>query len=283
MKLAIFSDVHANLEALEAALRQISGQSVDCILCLGDIVGYNSNPAECIALLRQIGALCVAGNHDRAVCGQITTDGFSDAGVRAVAWTRRQLSAGDLDFLVELPLRLSVQQHVVAVHAALHPDPCGEFVRLDCEEKRWLSFEALVAHSSGARLCAFGHTHRLGIFELRDGRVRTQMGDEIPLRDDAYYLINPGTVGQPRIADRRATFVILDTARQVVTIHRAEYDASIPLAKSHSAGLLPRFSSLPLPQWLKRAGCRLGMRSVIHAIRWMGRRRADPVRHGESI
>ncbi len=271
MKLAILSDIHANLEALQATLRQISGQAVDRILCLGDIVGCNANPTECIALLRQFGPFCIAGNHDRAVCGQITTDGFSGAAARAVAWTRRRLSADDLDFLAALPLQLSLQQHLVAVHGALHPDTGCEFVRLDSDEKRRLSFEALAAHPSGARLCAFGHTHHLGIFQLQGGRVQAQMGDEVYLRDDAYYLINPGTVGQPLIADRRATYVILDSARQVVTIHRAEYDASIPLAKSRSAGLLPRFSSLPLPQPLKRAGRRLGIRPVINAIKRMAR------------
>ncbi len=271
MKLAILSDIHANLEALQATLRQISDQAVDRILVLGDIAGCNSNPTECIALLRQLGPFCIAGNHDRAVCGQITTDGFSHAAVRAVAWTRRQLSADDLDFLAELPLQLTVQQHLVGVHGALHPDTGCELVRLDSDKKRWLSFGALVAHPSGARICAFGHTHRLGIFELRGGRVRARMGDEVFLRDDAYYLINPGTVGQPLIADRRATYLVLDSARQVVTIHRVEYDASIPLAKSRRAGLLPRFSSLPLPQPLKWAGRRLGMRPVINAIKWMGR------------
>jgi predicted phosphodiesterase len=271
MRLAILSDIHANLEALQATLRQMSAQAVDRVLCLGDIVGCHSNPAECIALLRQFDPLCVAGNHDRAVCGLITTNGFSAAAARAVVWTRPRLSADDLDFLATLPHELGVQRHIVAVHGALHPDAGNEFVRLDSDDKRRLSFEALAAHPSGARLCAFGHTHRLGIFELQGGRVQARRGDEISLRDEAYYLINPGTVGQPLTADRRATYVILDSARQIVTIHRVEYDASIPLAKSRRAGLLPRFSSLPLPQPLKRAGRRLGMRPVIDAIRWIGR------------
>jgi predicted phosphodiesterase len=271
VKLAILSDIHANLEALQATLRQISGQAVDRILHLGDLVGYNSNPAECIALLRQFGTSCIAGNHDRATCGQITTDGFSDAGARAVAWTRRQLSADDLHFLAGLPLQLSVEQHLVAVHGALHSDTNCELLRLDSDEKRWLSLQALVAHPSGARICAFGHTHRLGIFALQDGQLQTQMCEKVSLRDDAYYLFNPGTVGQPVITDRRATYLILDSTRGVVTIHRAEYDASIPLAKSRRAGLLPRFSSLPLPQAVKRIGRRLGMRPVMSAIKWMGR------------
>jgi predicted phosphodiesterase len=271
VKLAILSDIHANLEALEATLQQISSQAVDRILHLGDLVGYNSNPAECIALLRQCSAFCIAGNHDQATCGQITTDGFSSAGARAVTWTRRRLSADDLGFLAGLPLQLSVPHHLVAVHGALHPDTGRELVRLDNDEKRWLSFQALLAHSSGVRICAFGHTHRPGIFELKNGRIQAQTEDKVFLRDDAYYLINPGTVGQAPAADRRATYLVLDSACGVVTIHRAEYDASIPLAKSRKAGLLPRFSSLPLPPAVKWAGHRLGMRPVVDAIKWMGR------------
>ena len=91
MKLAIISDIHANLEALRAVSAEISAHAVDGVVCLGDIVGYNTNPTECIALIRQVDALCIGGNHDRAVTGQITTDGFSHTAARAVAWTRARL------------------------------------------------------------------------------------------------------------------------------------------------------------------------------------------------
>jgi predicted phosphodiesterase len=98
-------------------------------------------------------------------------------------------------FLSELPLEASIDDRLVAVHGALHAEGGRETVRLDSEERRRLTFEALVAHPSGARICAFGHTHQLGIFELRDNVVRTPSAEETPIRDDAYYLINPGTVG----------------------------------------------------------------------------------------
>ena len=195
MKVAIISDIHANLEVLEATLLAISGDGVDRLVCLGDIVGYNTNPAECLALLRRFDTLCVAGNHDRAVSRQIATDGFSRTAARAVAWTRRRLHCDAVRFLSELPLEASIDDRLVAVHGALHSEGGRETVRLDSEERRRLTFEALVAHPSGARICAFGHTHQLGIFELRDNVVRTPSAKEIPIRDDAYYLINPGTVG----------------------------------------------------------------------------------------
>jgi predicted phosphodiesterase len=245
MKLAIISDIHANLEALQATLQRISAQTVDRIICLGDIVGYNANPAECISLLRELDVVCIAGNHDRAVTGQITTDGFSHTAARAVAWTRRQLSADAIGFLSGLPLKLRIDRHLVAVHGALHPETGCELVRLNNDELRRLSFMALAADPSGAHVCAFGNTHRLGIFEFRDDDVRVKTGDEVSLRGDAYYLINPGTVGRPLTADSRATYFLFDVARQVIAVQRVEYDASASRAKSRAAGLLDRSSFLP--------------------------------------
>ena len=94
--IAIISDIHANLEALEAVLREIRAERIGTIVCLGDIVGYNADPAACIGLLRDAGAICVAGNHDRAVTGQITTEGFNPLAARAVDWTRSRLTADDI-------------------------------------------------------------------------------------------------------------------------------------------------------------------------------------------
>jgi len=259
VKLALISDIHANLEALQATLNEISVQSVDRIVCLGDIVGYNTNPAECIALLRQVDPLCIAGNHDRAVCGQITTETFSNAAARAVAWTRERLGTDALDFLGNLLLKANIQNKLLAVHGALHPDTGCETVRLDNDERRLLSFEALVAHPSGAQICAFGHTHRLGVYEFRSGQARLRSEDEVFLRDDAYYLINPGTVGQPRTADRRATYMVLDFARRIVTVRYVEYDASVPFAKTRKAGLAPPFSFLPVPV---RDSLKCGLRAL---------------------
>ncbi len=99
VRLALISDIHANLEALEATFNDIADRSIDRIVCLGDIVGYNSDAAACIALIRGADCVCVAGNHDLAVCGRITTRKFSSAAARAVAWARQQLSDDDLDFL----------------------------------------------------------------------------------------------------------------------------------------------------------------------------------------
>lgn len=259
MRLAILSDVHANLEALDATLGDIAARRVDRILCLGDIVGYNADPAACIALLRDAGALCIAGNHDRAVAGLITTEEFSKTASRAVAWTRTRLDPGDLAFLAGLPLQASLGDSVLAVHGILRPDGTGcEKTYLVGDERRRQCFAALAAHPSRARICAFGHTHRLEVVEFRDGRVQALGGDEILLRDNAGYLVNPGSVGEPRTADRRATYLVLDTARGVVTVHRVPYAFSVSLAKTREAGLAPRPRLIPAPV---RATLRWGMRT----------------------
>lgn len=275
MRLAIISDIHANLEALRATLLSISAQGADRILCLGDIVGYNANPAECIALLREFDPICVAGNHDRAVAGRITTEGFSATAIRAVAWTRGQLSADALAFLAGLPLQVSVQDHVVAVHGALLPGGGCDMTWLDTDERRRSSFEALSAHPSGARVCAFGHTHHLEIFELRDGAVLAHAEDPVQLRAGPYYLVNPGTVGQPRTADHRASYLVLDTAQRTLLPQRVEYDFSASVAKTRKAGLAPRSSapSAPVRAALKWSLRNLGLYGSVERIVNSHRRR----------
>ena len=259
MRLAVLSDIHANLEALRATLASVSAEGVDRILCLGDIVGYHADPGECVALLRRFDPICVGGNHDGAVAGRITTDGFSADAARGVAWTRERLDADAIGFLAGLPREACVQGAVVAVHGALLPEGGCEMTRLDTCGRRRQTFEALAAHPSGARICAFGHTHRLGIHELRDGAVRTRAEDEVALRDDALYLVNPGSVGQPRTDERRATYIVLDTSRRTASVRRVEYDISSALEKARRAGLL---LPAPAPRSPLRAAVGRGLRRV---------------------
>jgi len=252
VRLAILSDVHANLEALQATLDDVATRSVARIVCLGDIVGYNADPASCIAALRASDALCVAGNHDRAVTGQITTEGFGLTAMRAVAWTRGILTPDELAFLANLPLVACCGGALVAVHGTLHAEGGCERTYLATDPLRWRALEALAGHPSGARICAYGHTHRLTVLEAHAGTLRPRTGDEIRLRTDAYYLINPGSVGQPRgTDDRRATYLVLDTEARLLTVRRVSYDRSVTRAKSRAAGLAA--APLPVPRALRRA------------------------------
>lgn len=270
MRIALISDIHANLEALQATLDAMAADGVDRIVCLGDIVGYNTDPTECVALLREAGATCIAGNHDRAVTRQIGTDGFSAAAIRAISWTRRHLAPDVIAWLSGLPLKASIDDHLVVVHGALHPDVGCEVVRLDNDERRLLSFQALMKHPSGARVCAYGHTHRLGIHEYRDGAVLAHGDfDEMPLREGSYYLLNPGTVGEPRTSERRATYVVYDTDRRVMSARRVAYDESIPFGKTRRAGIEPRrFTNLPAPvrATLQQALRRIGLYETVRRV-----------------
>lgn len=267
MRIALISDIHANVEALHAALDVAKAEGVDRIVCLGDIVGYNTDAAACVALLREVDALCIAGNHDRAAIGAIDTEGFSEPAKRAVDWTRRRLDPDTEAFLSGLPLKAAVGDALVIVHGALHPDQGCELVRLDDDRKRGLSFDALAAHPSGARVCAFGHTHRPGVWERRDGVIRQCDGDTITLRPDALYFVNPGTVGEPRGADNRASLAIFDGERRSIAFRRVAYDRRATLAKTRRAGLAPRFAAVPAPLRMRLIG-------VLRALRlyeWLKR------------
>jgi predicted phosphodiesterase len=247
MKYAIIADIHANLEALSAVLADIDAWAADSIVNLGDCIGYNAQPAACIDLLRRVRARSIAGNHDRAVCGIIGTDAFSRTATRAVQWTRAELDADSLAYLTALPLKLCVDGLFIAVHGALHRDKDCDSVRLDNDANLRASFKTLMAHPSGARLCAFAHTHRPCVFAWEEGAVRPLIEDKIEVDPSTYYLFNPGSVGQSRSSDRRATYVRFDTARRTLAIRRIVYDVDRARAKARAAGLLPPLWFLPRP------------------------------------
>lgn len=270
MKLAVISDIHANVPALAAVLEAIAGETVHRIVCLGDVTGYHTEPAACVRLLQEVGALCVAGNHDRAVIGALEGDGFSPLAQRAIAWTRERLEDSTRDFLAALPLKRSIDGVLVAVHGALHPEVGCEWVRLDDDRKRSLSFDALAVHPSGARVCAFGHTHRPGVWERCAGEIRRIQGDDVTLRPDAWYLVNPGSVGEPREDDPRASFLVLDSVACSARIHRVMYDRPSVLATTRAAGLIPpqRLAWIPEPHRtrLKKTLRRWGVDDVVIAV-----------------
>jgi predicted phosphodiesterase len=238
MRLALISDVHANAPALSAVLEVIAAQRVDRIVCLGDVAGYHTQLADCVRLLQQVGALCVVGNHDRAVIGALDTQGFSPTAQRAIVWTQARLDETSRDFLAAQPLKRAIDDALVAVHGALHPEVGCEWVRLDDDAKRSLSFDALAAHPCGAQVCAFGHTHRPGVWERCAGGIRFVGRDTVTLAADALYLVNPGSVGESRDDDPRASFALFDSQARSIVFHRVMYDRSSVLAQTRAAGLI---------------------------------------------
>lgn len=131
------------------------------------------------------------------------------------------------------------------MHGALHPEIGSETVALDSAERQLLSFEALEVHPSGARICAFGRTHHAGVYEYRNGEEIFRLERKVRLHEDAYYLINPGSVGEPRFKDRRASYIVLDLERRILTVRYVRYDSSASAAAKRKAGLAPRFSFVP--------------------------------------
>jgi predicted phosphodiesterase len=234
VRYGLISDIHANLEALDAVLRHLDAARVDEIVCLGDLVGYHASPNECVARVRASCAHVIAGNHDRAVVGTLATTEFNFAARRAVRWTAARISAEHAAYLRALPIAAPLTDDVRLVHGALAPEPNDRF-HITTPARIAANLEILRA-AARERLCWFGHTHRAAVYGS-DGVARDVRAGRIALAD-GYYLINPGSVGQPRDGDWRAACAVYDANARTLEFARVEYDADAFRAKAAGAGLL---------------------------------------------
>jgi len=239
MRIAAITDVHANLPALEATLAAIDAAAVEEVWCLGDVVGYGAQPDECAELVRERCAVCLVGNHDLAVLGTLDVGAFSEAAAAAVWWTRDNVAAATLELLRGLEPRES--RAGVALSHASPRDPVWEYV-LSTEQ----ADACLDAQSE--RIGLIGHSH-VALFFARPadpepGEIRgAQAGDGTLLRlDGGGWLINPGSVGQPRDGDPRAAWLELDTEEMTARFHRVEYDVEAAAAAIVAAGLPRRLA-----------------------------------------
>lgn len=249
MRYAIISDIHANLEALSAVLDAAERLGAERIVCLGDIVGYYANPTQCVDCLRGRGIECVRGNHDSVAGGLREPGDFSAPALKAIVWTRRHLPAEYSQYLASLPLSLVIDNRFVMVHAGLHPQP-NDTVRIRNERDAGETLRCLPA--SGPRLCFCGHTHSSVIYARQGGTVTRHSGEQIELVPGASYLINPGSVGQPRDGDDRASFAIYDSSRASVRFHRELYDRRLTREKAIAAGTVsPPHILRRSAQWLR--------------------------------
>jgi predicted phosphodiesterase len=242
VRYAVLADVHANLEALDAVLAAARAAGAARLVCAGDLVGYHADPEACVARLRDASAVCVAGNHDRVAAGCEDGRRFGAAARHAALWTRAQLSPQSRGFLSGLPLHRVVDGRFLVVHGALHPAPNAD-LHLSRDARVARSIQALRDGPWGVRLAFFGHTHRAVAHEACAGSVRSLEGPVIDLRarPDARFLVNPGSVGQPRDGDLRASFALLDIAdggAATVRFERVPFDREACLAKAARAGLL---------------------------------------------
>lgn len=232
MRYAIISDIHSNLEALEVALKEIDSLGIKEIVCLGDLVGYNANPNECIDIIRERGIRCVMGNHDARAVGLKEPLDFNPIARKAILWTRGRLTPENIDYLRNLPGRLIFGDgKALAIHGSIHNTETYILTPWDASE----NFGIMREDPGLPSLCFFGHTHVRLCYQEVGGRVMTLYDDEIEISADARYLINPGGVGQPRDLDPRTAFLVYDGER--VVFFRRPYPIEKTRSKVVRAGL----------------------------------------------
>lgn len=234
MRIAILGDIHSNLEALQVVLEDIKRVGVDKYVCVGDIVGYNSNPHECLELVRSLDCETVRGNHDHYCSHDESLTGFHPLAADVVDWTRQHLEPEEREYLRSLPLVRQVEGFTI-VHSTLdNPEMWGYvFDALDAEA----NFNYQVTS-----VCFYGHTHVPLAFEKAD-MVRGGLYQRIKLQRGRKYFINVGSVGQPRDGDPRAAYVIYDLENNEVQLHRVPYDYRITQRKVLAAGLPSRIAA----------------------------------------
>ncbi|MHC1742687.1 MAG: metallophosphoesterase [Syntrophobacteraceae bacterium] len=222
-RIAVISDIHGNLEALEAVLRAIEGHQVDHLVHLGDLVGYNASPRECVELLRENNAISVLGNHDMALLEPKFAHNFNVMAFQALHYSISQLTRVEKRYLQGLSRSEVLWDRYLICHGT--PESVESYILNLFQAKR--AFNLLRKHYGGVRVCFFGHTHvqTAWIYDPR-GKVISldDTNGELHLESDHLYLVNPGSVGQPRQRDNRAHYLLFDTEREVVAFRAVPYD-----------------------------------------------------------
>lgn len=206
MRYAIISDIHANLEAFLAVLDEIDKSDAVRVICLGDIVGYGANPNECVDIIKERQIMSLIGNHDKAACGLTEPLDFNPVARRAVLWTRGELTPANREYLSGLPEEGMIDGFMIVHGAPSDPDKyiLSEY---DAAEEFPLSEEN--------KLCFFGHTHVRVLYSYSRGDVHVSREEHVRIKEETGYLINPGSVGQPRDKDPRAAYLIYDDCGDV--------------------------------------------------------------------
>jgi len=235
MRYLVLTDIHANVEALDACLADASSHGYDAALVLGDLVGYGPDPNEAIARVQALNpAAIIRGNHDKVACGLEQPEGFNAVARRAALWTHDVLTPPNRAWLAALPKGpVLVDDTIEICHGSPFDEDAYVFDELD-------AVRAL--KTSQRPLCLFGHTHYPVTFALTEGRVETIGGPHwldgpLHIQEGSKYLLNPGAVGQPRDGDSRAAYAIADTTARRVDLFRLGYPIEKTQAKVLKAGL----------------------------------------------
>lgn len=224
MKLALISDIHANLEALQAVFREIEAHQVDRIDCLGDVIGYGCDPVACLDMINRHCSIKLMGNHEYAAIGVLPSEAMNLAARQSIHWTQGQLGDREISIIADFDMT-AVDSDCLLVHASPHEPDEWHYILSQREAQEGF---AQLNHAIGFH----GHTHLPLIFcQAPNGKVRTIVGHDFDPDEECSYLINVGSVGQPRDNDPRASYVIFDVNEMSVSYHRVEYDVAKTQAK----------------------------------------------------
>jgi diadenosine tetraphosphatase ApaH/serine/threonine PP2A family protein phosphatase len=232
-KFAVLGDIHANLEALTAVVEDARSRGVTDFVCVGDVVGYNASPSECIRVIRDIGCTTVRGNHDHYCSYNESLDDFQPLAASVIAWTRRHLTDEDVRWLHDLPYH-KAHGGFMLVHSTL-----------DMPERWGYVFDTLAAEANFSyqmtSLCFHGHTHVPMIYEKQREVMRIEPC-KIKISFGTKYFVNVGSVGQPRDSDPRSTYVLYCMKTKELEFIRVRYDVETAMAKNMRAGLPERLA-----------------------------------------
>jgi len=228
MRTAIFGDIHANLEALDAVMSDSVTQDVNNYVCLGDIVGYNADPVECLKRIRDMACPTVKGNHDLDASEDHSLENMNPVAAEALNWTREQLDDDQRMWLKKLRMVRQVSDFTI-VHSTLDQPIHWNYVTNRFDAMSNFSYQF-------TQLCFHGHTHVPRVY-VRSDKVREVPAESVEIEPNAKYFINVGSVGQPRDGDPRASYAIYDHETKLVLFRRIEYDIATTQRKIIEAGL----------------------------------------------
>lgn len=224
MRMALISDIHANLEALQAVLKDIESRQVDKIHCLGDVIGYGCDPVACLELVSKHCEIKLMGNHEYAAIGVLSSESMNQHARTSMHWTVGKLGDRDISMIADFDMT-ATDADCLLVHASPHEPDDWHYILSQHEAAE--AFEAF-----DQKLAFHGHTHLPMIFcEAPDGKIRTIVGHDFDPDEESRYLANIGSVGQPRDNDPRASYVVYDSNEIAVRYHRVEYDIKATQAK----------------------------------------------------
>lgn len=234
MRHAILGDIHANIHALEAVVEDARGQGCTSFHSLGDIVGYNARPAECVDLMKELGGICVLGNHDEAASGEGSLDALSETAASSLLWTRGMLGSDRKAWLSSLrPVRNL--RGITLVHATLDTPLSWGYVRTPDQAELSMACQ-------GTPLCFIGHTHIPRVYAKGIGEIHPPWEEGWSVPSGQKFLVNAGSVGQSRDGDPRAAYILFDEGEGCLFLRRVEYDVASAVADVRAAGLSERIA-----------------------------------------